>query len=799
VERALEEMDGGKAGGPEGVHPRMLKELPREALEVVRLLFERSFRSGVVPQSWRVGMIAPLLKAGKDPGRIASYRPVCLTACMGKWLERVVSSRMRWVLESRGWLSEWQAGFREGRGVNEQLVRLSQTVWDGYEERRKTGLMLFDFERAYDRVWRDGLLQKLAGCGLSRTMVRWIQEWLKNRLYWVRVDGVWGKRKRFQQGLPQGSVLSPLLFLVFINDLVEELAHSGVAVSAFADDLAVWKVDRTVEGCRRGLQEATRLVEGWCERWLMRLAAGKCSVTLFSLDRKDSEMSGLEVLVGGQVARKEKSPCFLGVEYDVEMTFRGQVERVARKGEAGVRLMRCLAGKDWGWNKDLLRATYVALVRSVLLYGSAAWAPWVARSVWERVERVQMEAARVIGGTLRSAPREAVLAEAGLEEVRKAAEEAWGREWVKCEGAGEQSHRRSWGPKEVRRRLKRRSDWRSQAKQAVERNLPEGLKWSERMWGECPWKGWSGVEWEIEGDKAGEIEEDRRRALARLEGGRAADVVVYTDGSAKEGSRDGGAAAVVTRGGADQPVLVEVRREAAGKVTSSFQAEVRALRLALEWLEEAGEQEWRVAVVASDSQAGLMAVKGAGPGLLEREVADVARKARRLGMSGKVVRFVWVAGHCGLIGNEWADSEAKVATELEQEEVGCMMKSVLRVGCRSTGDGEWRHSRCKEVYGEGREVEVEKEWSREEAVSMARLRSGHSLELGSYRKRIGLSEEGVCRRCGEEEEDLEHVLGCVAGEQKRWELGINCLSDLCCRPREALSYWRWWRRVRLKP
>ena len=83
---------------------------------------------------------------------------------------------------------------------------------------------------------------------------------------------------------------------------------------------------------------------------------------------------------------------------------------------------------------------------------------------------------------------------------------------------------------------------------------------------------------------------------------------------------------------------------------------------------------------------------------------------------------------------------------------------------------------------------------------MSRLRSGHSLELGAYRKRIGMEGTGMCRRCGEEiEESVEHVMSCVAGELKRVELGLsNCLSVLCCRPREALEYWRWWRRVRLK-
>ena len=105
-------MAGGNAAGPDGLHPQLLKMLPVEALVVVRDLFECNFRAGVVPQVWRLGVVVPLLKVGKDPSSMGSYGPVCLTSCMGKWLERVLGSRIRWRLESAGWLSVFQAGFR---------------------------------------------------------------------------------------------------------------------------------------------------------------------------------------------------------------------------------------------------------------------------------------------------------------------------------------------------------------------------------------------------------------------------------------------------------------------------------------------------------------------------------------------------------------------------------------------------------------------------------------------------------------------------------------------------------------
>ena len=798
VSVALADMEEGKAAGPDGLHPRLLGMLPVEALSVVCGLFNCSLRSTVVPQCWRVGEIVPMLKAGKDPADMGSYRPVCLTSCLGKWLERVLGNRIRWVLESAGLLSVFQAGFRKGRGVNDQLVRLSQAVWDGYQRREKTCLVLYDLERAFDRVWHDGLLLKLIETGVSRTVVRWVQEWLKNRLYWVRVEGVRGRRRLFREGLPQGSVLSPLLFLVYINDLVEGLAGGGVEVSAFADDLAVWHTGKGVEEGRRRVQWATDAVADWCREWLMTVSVNKCTVTLFSNDVRDREMGALSVRLNGCELRREKAPRFLGVTYDVGFTFREHVARVVSKAAVGVRLMRCLSGCDWGWCRSLLRTTYFAVVRAVLLFGSAAWAPWVSATVWASVERVQLEAARVIGGTLRSAPREAVLSEADLCPVRRVAESLWMCELEKCLRAPEGDPRRAWGLSVVRRRLVRRTDWRTAASGLLREIVPEGVSRDGWWLGDCPWREWSDVEWLIDGARSGDVLVDRDAAVSRLRSLGAVDLLLYTDGSAVEGVRCGGAAAVVTRGDPEEPERLALRSCAAGVVASSFQAEVVALRVALEWLSE-NAGAWEHAVVVSDSQAALRALKGIGGQRVCAGLAKVVGLGRELCAGGKRLAFVWVPGHVGLVGNEWADVAAGAAAAFEQRDVGCMFSSIRSL-CRRRESVEFEHDRCRSVYGEGMKRDLERDWERVDAVSMARLRSGHSLELGGYRRRIGLEGSGTCRRCGTDAvESVEHVMSCVAGERKRIELGLSDrLSVLCCRPREALAYWRWWRRVRLK-
>ena len=147
--------------------------------------------------------------------------------------------------------------------------------------------------------------------------------------------------------------------------------------------------------------------------------------------------------------------------------------------------------------------------------------------------------------------------------------------------------------------------------------------------------------------------------------------------------------------------------------------------------------------------------------------------------------FVWVAGHCGLKGNDLADKAAGEASHLDQRSLavlGSSLRSVMRSAIRRKC--VWEHPRCERVYSSGMSAEREGDWSREDAVSMARLRSGHSLELGAYCQRIGKLQDGACRRCFEGSEDTEHVLKCEAGLRRRRLEGLPdqpCLDVLVLR------------------
>jgi Reverse transcriptase (RNA-dependent DNA polymerase) len=307
-------MEPGKAAGPDNIGPEMVKHLPENAIELLLILLNRCWIDGDCPQAWREAIVVPILKKGKDPTQIPSYRPISLTSVIGKLMERLIKTRLIWWLESNQKLSQAQAGFRKGRDTTDQCLTLSQLISDGFHARppKRTILAQFDFARAFDTVWRDKLLQKMIGMGIPPRFTRYIKGWLVNRKASVKYQQVYSKQRVFKAGLPQGAVLSPLLFLLFIDDLLRDFQPS-TAICAFADDLALACTDHIKLRAQAQLQAETDKVTQWSDANRMKLNADKCTVSLFTTSSKEADWRPI-LRIGDVQAPFEANPILLGVK-----------------------------------------------------------------------------------------------------------------------------------------------------------------------------------------------------------------------------------------------------------------------------------------------------------------------------------------------------------------------------------------------------------------------------------------------------------------------------------------------------
>ena len=321
-------------------------------------------------------------------------------------------------------------------------------------------LVLLDYEKAYDKVWRDALIYKMLKIGVSATLIRWIQCWLSNRMAWVEFNSTASKKKLFRQGLPQGSVLSPILFLIYINDVAEVVDKTNASISLFADDIALWARDKSIDEASCKVELAAEKVAQWSEEWLMSLSIGKCEVALFNNGLGGTEL--VSVSMKGKELKINSNPTFLGVTYDRKLTFVEHVRKTTEKARKQLRIMRAVKGNDWGFDKKQLRTTYLALIRSILEYAAPAWAPWVSDTAIQNLERIQNEAGRIITGAVVSTPIDCIREESKLIPLKNRFTALHATAMEKSKHLSEENPRRTVSEAQGYTRLNRK-DWRTTA------------------------------------------------------------------------------------------------------------------------------------------------------------------------------------------------------------------------------------------------------------------------------------------------------------------------------------------------
>ncbi|CAH1259103.1 VWDE [Branchiostoma lanceolatum] len=383
VAKQLSSLNPSKSTGPDGIPPRLLKTVAEQIAPILQTIFSQSISTGDVPEDWRTANIAPIFKKG-DRTMPSNYRPVSLTSVCGKVLEHIVHSHMMKHLDTHGVLSPAQHGFRKGLSCESQLVLTLQDLANNLDHNKQVDVAVLDFSKAFDTVPHERLLSKLEHYGISDLLQSWFRAFLTERTQRVVFDGGTSKAVRVTSGVPQGTVLGPLLFLLYINDLPSSVDSH---VRLFADDCLIYRTISTPSDAQ-GLQSDLDALTDWQNRWLMSFNPSKCHI--LHITRKKHPIL-TQYSLSGEALTGVKSHPYLGVQLSDDLRWDTHINYATSKTGRVLGVIR----RNLTHCPSRVKATcYKALVRSHLEYSATVWDPYTTKGI-QAVEAVQRRAARV--------------------------------------------------------------------------------------------------------------------------------------------------------------------------------------------------------------------------------------------------------------------------------------------------------------------------------------------------------------------------------------------------------------------
>ena len=378
-----------KATGPDGISNRMLQEISREISVPLTAFFNYSPSTGEVPDSFKESHVVPV-PTGGDSSDISNHRPISLLSNIDKALERLVFKYLCNHFCDNNIITSFQSGFTPGDSTVNQLTYLYNTFCHALDSGKEVRVVFCDISKAFDRVWHAGLIHKLRAAGISGKQLKWFVSYLRNKKQRVVLPGAESTWNYIHAGVPQGSILGPLLFLLYINDIVTVI---GSNIRLFADDTSLFIIVENPNVAAEIINSDLLKVSKWANIWLVKFNPNKNEVMLIS--RKTNRQNHPPVFMQNQQIQEVEFHKHLGVYLSSDCSWHQHIDYIKQKAWTRLNIMRKL---KFDLDRKSLETIYISFIRPILEYADVIWDN-CSQQEKQQLEKIQTEAARTVTGS----------------------------------------------------------------------------------------------------------------------------------------------------------------------------------------------------------------------------------------------------------------------------------------------------------------------------------------------------------------------------------------------------------------
>jgi hypothetical protein len=403
VLKILKSLKLGKANGPDAISNRMLKESSSAISTPLSNLFNKSFDLAKVPKIWKKSNICPIHKK-EDRSIVSNYRPIALLSCIGKVQERIIYIHLYKYLEENNLLTAKNSGFKELDSAVYQLVHITDKIHKALEAGKEICLVFLDVSKAFDRVWHAGLLHKLRCLGIEGTLFEWLCDYLSDRKIRAVINGQSNEWVNTTAGVPQGSILGPLLFLIFINDITRNIESD---IHLFADDTSLMDIIHNHQQSYARLNRDLYRLSSWASTWLVTFNATK--TVFLQISRKHNPAPKPILILNRTRVKEVDTQKHLGLTFNTTLTWSDHINTTTTKAGRCVGLLRKIS-RDIP--RECLETLYKSTIRPIIEYAGVVF-DGCTDTCANRLENIQCQAALACTSAYKHTRHENLLQEVG--------------------------------------------------------------------------------------------------------------------------------------------------------------------------------------------------------------------------------------------------------------------------------------------------------------------------------------------------------------------------------------------------